>query len=277
MDRNKAKVLQDAQLDILMYVHDICDRLKISYFLIYGSLLGAIRHSGPIPWDVDIDIAMFRDDYEKLKQYFCVNDDQRYFYSDYSTYKHHIAPHAVLIDKTTHISYFPQKQSKYSPAYDGIYIDIFPIDRTASDRDLQRKQAKSLLFLKKIISYKQAPVYAGITNSVQKAVKKIISVLLAPFTLRFLGRRISKVQQKYEHGDADCYVIPTDGQSFDRIIPIDYYFPARVVPYGDKQVYIPAKAEELLKMIYNNYMELPPEEKRWDYLDNIINDVKFDL
>lgn len=276
MDRNKVKDLQNAQFDILMYVHDVCNKLGISYFLMFGTLLGAIRHEGPIPWDADIDIAMFRDDYEKLKQFFCENENTRYFYSDFSTYKHHIAPHAVLIDKKSHIVYSNKTQNQYAPAYDGVYIDIFPIDRTTSDRTLQKKQAKSLMLVRQIINYKMAKIYEGKTNAVKKAAKMVLSVLLKPLTLRFLGGRISKIQQRYENCDSDCYVIPTDNTCFDRIVPIDYYFPARSVLFNGKQVCIPAKTEEILEQRYHNYMELPPEEERWTYLDSIISDVKFD-
>lgn len=276
MDRNKVQLLQNAQLDILMYVHDVCSRLGISYFLMFGTLLGAIRHAGSIPWDADIDIAMFRDDYERLKQYFCENDHQRYFYSDYTTYKHHIAPHAILIDKKSHIEYSKKTQMKYAPAYDGIYIDIFPIDRTTSNRRLQQKQARSLMSVRQIINYKMAKFYEGKTTAVQKAAKQILSGLLKPFTLRFLGGCIDKIQRRYESCDSDCYVIPTDNTCFDRIVSKDYYFPPRSVLFSGKQVFIPAKTEEILKQRYGNYMELPPEEERWSYLDHVISDVKLE-
>ena len=276
MDRKKVKELQDAQLDILMYVHGICDRLGLSYFLIFGSLLGAIRHKGHIPWDADIDIAMLRDDYEKLKQYLIENGDQRYFYSDYSTYKHHVAPHAVLFDQKSHIEYSGHTTKKYAHAYDGVYIDIFPIDRTTSDRKLQLKQAKSLMFVRKIIYYKLASVFSGKTTAPEKAAKQVFAFFLKPLTLRFLGKRISKIQQKYESCDADCYVIPTDNTCFDRIVPLDYYAPPATVLFDGKPVYIPAKTEEILRQRYGDYRELPPEDERWNYLDNLISDVRFD-
>lgn len=276
MERNKVKDLQNAQLDTLMYVHKICSDMGLSYFLMFGTLLGAIRHEGQIPWDADIDIAMFRDDYEKLKKYLCAQEDSRYFYSDYTTYKHHIAPHAVLIDKKSHILYSLKEKSRYAPAFDGVYIDIFPIDRTSSDRTLQKKQARSLMKVRQIIYYKQARIYEGKTTGAEKAAKRIISFLLSPFTLRFLGKRIDRIQQQYESCDSDCYVIPTDDTCFDRIVPLDFYFPSRSVSFSGKQVCIPAKTEEILRQRYGDYMELPPEEERWDYLDTVIIDVRFD-
>ena len=276
MDRNKIKDLQAAQLDILMYVQDVCKRLGITYFLMFGTLLGAIRHNGPIPWDADIDIAMFREDYETLKRYMTEHGDQRYFYSDYSTYKHHIAPHAVLIDKNSHLEFSEAVKKKYAPAYDGVYIDIFPIDRTSPDRELQLKQARSLMSVRQIISYKMAKIYEGKTNAAKKTAKQIVSGLLKPFTLRFLGGCINKIQRRYDNCDSDYYVIPTDNTCFDRIVSIDYYFPPRYVSFSGKEVCIPAKTEEILKQRYGDYMELPPEDERWDYLDHTISDVKFD-
>ena len=276
MNREKIKLMQNAQFDILMYIHDICGRLDIPYFLSYGTLLGAIRHAGPIPWDADIDVALFRDDYEKLKEYLLEHGNQRYFYSDYTTYKHHVPPHAVLIDKKSHIEYSANIQKNYKPAYDGVYIDIFPIDRTSPDRRLQKKQAGRIIFIRQIISYKLAFVYEGKTGFIKKTGKQIFSFLLKPLTLRFLGRRISKIQQQYDKSDSDRYVVATDVPCFDRIVPIDYYLPPRAVLYSGKQVFVPSEAEELLKLSYGNYMELPPDEERWNYTDNIISDVRFD-
>ena len=83
---------QLAQLELIDVVNNLCSELNLTYYIIGGTLLGAVRHKGFIPWDPDIDIAMPRDDYEKLRQYFAENKSDRYFYQHYSTEKNHLFP-----------------------------------------------------------------------------------------------------------------------------------------------------------------------------------------
>ena len=272
MNREKVKDLQKAQLDILKYVHELCEKLDITYFMAFGSLLGTIRHSGPIPWDADIDIVLFRDDYSKLKDYFLKHPENRYFYSDYTTDKNHFSPHAILIDKKTHIVYSNKIQTKYPSMYDGVYIDVFPIDKTSAERKLQIKQARDLMLVRRIINHKLAIIHDN-TGVIKKEIKQIISCLLSPVSLQFLGERISKIQQRYSAENSDFYVIPTDNTCFDRIVPRSYYYPNRIVPYDKTYVSIPARAEEILRQRYHDYMALPPEDERWEYLDTVIDDV----
>lgn len=275
MNREEVKKLQKSQLDILIYVDQLCHELNINYFMAFGSLLGAIRHNGSIPWDADIDIALFRKDFEILRKYCISNNAGRYYYSDYTTEKHHYSPHALLVDKKSHIYYSKKYRHKYKKQYDGIYIDIFPIDETSADRVLQKKQAARIKGLNYLFMLKIAMIHEGDTGIAKRAVKRTISTVLAPVSFRLIGKMISREQQKYDGANSNCYVIPTDETCFDRIVPLDYYLPPRIVPYESITVQIPNKAEDILTQRYGDYKRLPPEESRWEYLDTFIDKVVF--
>ena len=276
MDREKVMKLQHSQLSILLQVDQYCKNLGIDYFLAFGSLLGAIRHSGPIPWDADIDIVLFRSDYEKLRKYCISNNGGRYFYSDYTTDKNHISPHALLIDKQSHIIYSKKKQSRYNIRYDGVYIDIFPMDQTSIDIELRKKQAQRIMKIKRLIRLKLAAVYVGKTNLIEKGVKFIISDFLRPLSFQYLGKLLSKEQQKYNVDNSGLYVIPADDDCFNRVVTRDYYYPVRKVLYDEYTVSIPNKAEKILEQRYGEYMILPPVDERWNYFDAVIEDVVLD-
>ena len=118
MDIDNIKKLQQVELVLLKKTHEICENLGIRYYLIGGTLLGAVRHGGFIPWDVDIDIAMPRNDYELFKQYWENNKDTDFFYQDYTTEKNHTSCHAILKLKDTEIRYITHKKDKYKIQYD---------------------------------------------------------------------------------------------------------------------------------------------------------------
>ena len=99
MTIEEVRKYQLAQLELMRLMHELCDKLNLTYYLIGGTLLGAVRHGGFIPWDPDIDIAMPREDYEKIREYFSQLDSDRYLYQHYSTEKNHLFP-AKKIDHT---------------------------------------------------------------------------------------------------------------------------------------------------------------------------------
>ena len=139
MSNIDVRKFQLAQLDLIREIDRVCKELGIDYYLIGGTLLGAIRHGGFIPWDTDMDIAMRRSDYEKFGQYWLERDDDRFFYQHYKTEKNHLSPHAILKIKNTHI-YYNKDTEKYKVKFDGLFLDIFPLDEPPAEKKLQAKQ-----------------------------------------------------------------------------------------------------------------------------------------
>ncbi|MBQ7239602.1 MAG: LicD family protein, partial [Bacteroidales bacterium] len=121
------KELQGVSLDLLVSLHDFCVKNKVNYSIAYGTLIGALRHKGFIPWDDDIDVMMPRPDYER----FCKSyKSDRYRLIYYGNDKTALAGFARLVDcqKTNYKTERPWTMQK-----SGVWIDIFPIDGVEKD------------------------------------------------------------------------------------------------------------------------------------------------
>ena len=114
-------------LHILKEIKEYCEKEKITFFLTGGTLLGAVRHKGFIPWDDDIDIAMFRNDYEKFLKEFTSKSGTIEILSPYSSNQYRYA-HAKAIDNTTIVI---EGEDETFPI--GVYVDVFPIDSLSDE------------------------------------------------------------------------------------------------------------------------------------------------
>ncbi|MCR4743386.1 MAG: LicD family protein [Treponema sp.] len=125
-------------LDILFEFDQICKKHNLQYFLLWGSLLGAIRHKGFIPWDDDIDVGMLRQDYEKLLS---LKDEfkEPYFLASPKTEKEYYWSHTKLRNSNTTCI---NKPFRYQPVNFGIDIDIFPIDNLIVDENIDSYDAR---------------------------------------------------------------------------------------------------------------------------------------
>ena len=148
------KCLQEIEIDILKEIERVCDVLDIQYFANYGTLLGAVRHKGFIPWDDDIDICMLRKDYDRfileapkvLKKGYTL----QHFLVDPNTPTYHAK---VRKDGTR----FAEDYIENMPIHQGIFVDVFPYDKTADDEECRKKHMKKArlarhLFISKSVS-----------------------------------------------------------------------------------------------------------------------------
>ena len=278
MRREEIRKYQLAQLELLKYVTNICNEEKLRYFLVWGSLLGAIRHKGFIPWDADIDIAMFRDDYETLCEYLTKNENngKKIFLSTYVTEENKQSPHAVVKIKGTHLVQGKGYSTAYKEAYDGIYIDVFPIDEIPEKISLQKEQLNKIAFLQKLIFLKYAPIYGAQTNIIKKIIKKTFSFLLKPIPLHWLHKKMDEIYKKYDDGSSTLVAMLTDPLYYPKqTFTKDIFGNGRICKFEDSEFIIPEKAEEFLKIAYGDYMKLPPVDSRYTYLDNMISYVDY--
>lgn len=119
------KEIQEVSLEILKIVADICEEENLRYYLTYGTLIGAIRHKGFIPWDDDIDIAMPRDDYEKLLRYLRDNADK---YEHLELFDIRTCPeYPYMIARVSDNRYVIDVKNE-KPYGMGVFIDIYPLD-----------------------------------------------------------------------------------------------------------------------------------------------------
>lgn len=129
---SKMKHIWAVQLDILWQIIKICEKHNIKYFAIGGTLLGTVRHKGYIPWDDDLDIAMYREDYDRFCEIAPKELVEPYFFQTEATDPGYLLRHAKVRNSRTTGILTVQKEKKYS-FNQGIFVDIFPIDKLPDD------------------------------------------------------------------------------------------------------------------------------------------------
>lgn len=250
--------------NVLCDVAKFCDKNNIVYYLAYGTLIGAIRHNGFIPWDDDIDIMMPRPDYERFVDLY--HKEGRYGIS------------SPLVDKGCFLFYskvYDQCTVKYEKRIDynrfppiGIDIDVFPLDGMPSDIALGVRESKKNSFLCELL-YRSI-----IGHSKPNTVKgKLSTIILNPicraFGKDFFIKKILKNAKKHQWDESEYVhvVFPENNSSNERYNKQLFENRIRVLFEGE-EFWAPEGYDTILKNFYGDYMQLPPEEKRITHHSN---------
>ena len=250
------KRLHEIELEILDEIVRICECNNIQYFLIGGTLLGAIRHKGFIPWDDDLDIAMPRADYDRFLEICKSELNEKYIVDHYETNKEYWLPFAKIRKKGT--IYEQAILSNNPKALKGIWVDIFPLDNAKyQDSIMQKLQAAIVKLLRRNIGV-QHKYYR--VNSWKG---KIIFSLMRMFSIRTSFNLQHKVMTWWNDKDTDYFVnLGSQYGHKKQTIRKDKYFPATKVEFEGGLYYAPNDWDYILTRIYGDYMKLPPEDKR---------------
>lgn len=268
MNMEELREYQLAQLELLDITDKICKTNNLTYYIIGGTLLGAVRHNGFIPWDADMDIAMPREDYEKFLQYWNENPDERYFYQHFSTEKNHLSPHAILKIKNTKVV-MNGMISKYKPKHEGIYMDVFPLDNPPKLPKQQEKQAQKIKKIERVIELKAGYEY-GSTSALRKIAKKLLQSILSPVSFTYLNRKMDNCMKKYSSPDGEYLVSMASHYSYRKqLMPKEVYGNPIRVSFENKLYNAPAKVDEYLTRIYKDYMKIPSDDNLYSILDFI--------
>lgn len=250
--------VQLASLEILRKIDAICSREGIRYWAMYGTLIGAVRHHGFIPWDDDLDIAMPRPDYEKFLSWFRSHADEAQPLVALDGYRLKLP---FLITRVSDTTY--QMVGEYGDEVSelGTFIDVYPIDGCGDTAERGLEHKKRCMALSK--RYLQAGncIYnnheAGV---VKRALKRVHSVIL--------GDRGKWAEKSH----ALATQIPFEGSEYvaclewdwstSKLYPRSAVQETRRVPFEDYSIPIPQGYKLILENDYGNYMQLPPENER---------------
>ena len=241
--------------EILQYVANFCEENKIRYSLAYGTLLGAIRHKGFIPWDDDIDIIMPRKDYERFKVLY---HSVRYPFSDLSINSKHPTGMGKVYDTQTFFLYKETIRRSY-----GLFIDVFAVDNFPKDKEERLNWQKSIKMLIAVNTIKNTDISSIVRNrdSWFSVIKKIL-IKSFPFPKKIIQRKISRLMQKYDEESTGLVGITMSVDNPYDTYPSDLFEEYIMVTFEDHQFKAIRQYDLWLKVCYGNYMQLPPIEKR---------------
>lgn len=261
---SEVSIIQQKELEILKQVISICEKNGIEYYALGGTLLGAVRHQGFIPWDDDIDIGMPRKDYEKFLR--IAREELRYPYTIVSE-EHTIGytkAFAAIRDLSTKIVMISSKIH----SEESIWLDIFPIDGMPSGFFKKKIHSYNYLFSRMMVQLSQ---FDKIVNQdkldrplFERLIIKIANVIHIEKVLKYStwSRYYKNCITKYDM-TAPFAGNFTGAYKLKEIVPSDYFSEPATLEFEGISLKVPKRYEDYLIAIYGeNYMQLPPEEKR---------------
>lgn len=239
-------------LDLMIEVDKICRKNAIPYWLDYGTLLGAVRHDGFIPWDDDLDISVLMKDFSRLKQALITELPQNFAYQDWKTEKRLTMKAAKIRDK---YSYFNDGvYDKGEIEYQGMFIDIFPVDKVPP------------LGFKKVVDFIYGRCFRRLRGLNKNGVDLTIAYVLWPFALvlALMSKALVKIIGSKSIGNI------YGGLNLSCTHKLDDIFPLKEISFEGKSFFAPKNVDSHLTRIYNNYMWIPPKEQRLVHACEII-------
>lgn len=250
--------LRQKELAILQAFIAVCEQLNLQYFIVQGTLLGAIRHQGFIPWDDDIDIGMLRADYDIFLEKGQKLLPKHLFLQTSKTDA--TFPHGFAKVRDIHTS-FIETTCKDLPINHGIFIDIFPFDFYPEKRSEQLIfELKKLLLRYRIRQelYIPADKKFSLANLVKNLLKKISKMIYPSYQQALIAQ-----MQHYQSVSVSNLCI-NNGSPWGKreCVPLTWLKEVRPVTFEGIMVSAPKYAHQYLAQVYGDYLQLPPEEKR---------------
>ena len=251
-DESTLNKLHKVHQEILDEFDRICKKNNLTYFLLGGTYIGALRHSGFIPWDDDVDVGMPRTDYEKFIE-LSKEIDSKYYLDCFETNPNYFFPFAKLKKNNT---IFDEEVTHHLDNHKGIYIDIFPLDNVNEKNSSLRMHA----VIAKAIT--DTMLCKNKVKKIKDALHPVISFCFLMFPKKYLMKKQKKIVM-YCKDDNSKYMcdIAFGYGVWKELIERCHVIPTREILFSGKK-YSCMHDDTFLKNIYGDYMEIPPIEKR---------------
>ncbi len=240
--------------------HQFCEENQLKYYLAAGTLLGAIRHNGFIPWDDDVDIYMPRNDFEKLKAFTSIDNNIDIVSNERSQQYYHPYTYINLTDNRFCMDELLAKK----PTGKGVFLDIFPLDGTPNDKKEEQIFLKKMKRMNLLLTLKVSNV-----NCV--GLKKIV-VAIASFVVNLVinpDKQVRKMEEEardYLYDESDRVSVTTFlagiGDPYRFVFNKECFYEQKYHNFEDSQFYVMGNWDEVLRTEYGDYMTPPQESKR---------------
>lgn len=255
MDNSDLKKIHNVELEILDEVHKFCIKHKIRYSLYCGTMLGAVRHGGFIPWDDDIDICMLREDYTKFIRLWSESNNQDFIIQNKDNQEFFTQSFTKI--RKNHTT-FLQPYDAVGKYHTGIFIDILPLDRVPDDK------VSKLLFRWNLMNYLLF-TREHIDSKSNKIIKLFTSFLLLINNAQRRQQKRNKYLKKIVRYNNNKSLKLVSANSLDGLkheMPADLPQKYKMIRFEDCEYMCYSDTNALLSVWYGDYMKLPPEDQR---------------
>lgn len=246
--------LKKLQLDLLSDIHDFCEKNGIKYSLAYGTLLGAVRHKGYIPWDDDIDILMVRNDYERFIRTY---HHEYYSIADTSTLKGYYLPFAKVCDDRT-----VMQEKTTQKLQIGVYVDVFPVDNMPDSEDeldhmfSSKKRLNTIHNLKIVAVDKKRSFLKNCVLTVSHVVLSIISIEKVVAWMQNISIKYNEIPTNRRA------VFVTADNKRKWVLPKEIYDEYSEISFEGRSFMAVKDVDKYLSAMYGDYMKLPAVENQ---------------
>lgn len=264
--------VHEINLEMLRSFDRICRKHDVQYYLNYGSCLGAIRHKGFIPWDNDIDVCMTRENYEKLELW----------KDEFESIYHFVPPNDLgkkkYFDCVPRLNYkkayirMDEDACKYYENHNNrIDLDMFLIDKTYDTFKGKYQRLELALLYGLMNAYRHESSFFDYSRSM-RMVNAILRRIGRCISLNWLRKRVDKVAKRFNNDpNAPYYFISNCALcKLKLLFPAEIFHTSVDVPFEDLRVPVPGNYDEFLRLIFGNYMNLPPEQERVPHWGRIL-------
>ena len=247
--------LWDTEQEILDVFHAVCMENGLRYSLAYGTLLGAVRHGGFIPWDDDLDVMMPREDYEKLIDIWAKKAPAGYLLETDRMSDDYVNNFSkIRKNHTTFLQYESERKGKHLK---GIFIDVFPLDRRAPG-----KLSGCIQYFRFAINLLYNRGYQSGQRGMIGAVEKILLGITPKRAYRRLSILEGERSRAWNGNKQAELVSPCTIRDCRRFYPADLFENLETLEFRGKKYYAFRDFDRFLSIRYGDYMQLPPEEER---------------
>ena len=250
--------IQEESLKIMQLIDRIAQKENLKYSLFYGTLLGAVRHKGFIPWDDDLDIIMFRKDYEKLKEYFINHKEELKPYEFYCPETKDGYPY--ILGRVVNTDFKMVSEDGIDLDM-GTFVDVYPFDGAGDgSHSFVYKRA---CFYSTLYGLKNEKQFIRPHSHIKAFCKKILSYIAKLYSYDYLREKLYETASLYSFDESDyvsCLSWMNNG--ITRLYKKTDLEDLIRAPFEDCSFYIPKAYDGILTFFYGDYMQLPPENQR---------------